>query len=217
MVLFLIFLLLVSAASSPPLRMASEGSVTDTGFREWEPNRDFASEPYLWLRPGHDIIYISSELPMQSIEFGFADRTNPQDITVEAVRLSGALPIGSTYNDWMGYVEDIQLEVLDSVEVSDTSLRYHLNLRGFMDVLLRAVGPSVSYKFISLDAETGFPIIYVNVATPTTLMPPATATPTSIPESPLLITVEDYNCRLSVEVYSDESFYITIKCDKDDA
>lgn len=169
-------------------REVTEG-LRDTYVRRWFPDEAYDAEPLLNVRPEHDYILIHSDHPLIGMRFEVIERSNAQDIILQAWSLNSAWPEGVTYTQWEEMQEEVIGRLLDEVTLRDAPQAYELSLSGETDILLRGLGSfGVGYTIGSIEHDTARPVFWT-LLPPTTIVVPTPLPPTATPTITMTPTV----------------------------
>lgn len=169
-------------------REVTEG-LRDTYVRQWVPDEAYDEAPLLHVRPERDYILIHSDHPLIGMRFEIIERSNEQDIILQAWSLNSAWPEGITYTQWEEMQEGVIGRLLDEVTLRDAPQAYELSLSGETDILLQGLGSfGVGYIIGSLEHETDRPVFWT-LLPPTTIVVPTPLPPTATPTITMTPTV----------------------------
>jgi hypothetical protein len=196
LVLFIALVLLVKELAAQAIiirqnagwREIREG-IRVTYVRQWVPDEAYDTEPTLFVRPDLDYIFIHSEHPLIGMRFEVLERSNEQDIVLQAWSLNSAWPEGLTYAQWEVIQDGMLGRILDEVTLRDAPQSYELSLSGETDILLQGLGsPGVGYLIGSTENEGASPVFWT-LLPPTTVVVPTPLPSTALPESTVTPTV----------------------------
>ncbi len=148
----------------------------DTYISAWNPDKSYANDAYLKVRPGVSVGLMNFKMPIGAVQVYVASKSNPQVVRLYAYEVQDDWPLELTWNDWQAL--DLLGDPLDSFEVSLVEQWYTIQTHGASSIALIADGGAVEIKIASFNhpQQSARPII-AGVTPTATQFPTQTALP----------------------------------------